>query len=144
MYICSVSPGQESFNSITRSYYRGAIACILTYDVTRRSSFDHLMRWVDDVTHFGSSDVRITLVGNKTDMEGRRVVSTTEGYDFATEHNMDFLEVSAKQALNVEEIFNVTARNVLDGINRGTVDISNEVQGAVGSHRRGCCDVIPP
>lgn len=86
------------------------------------------MRWFDDVSHFGSSDVRITLVGNKIDLEGRRAVSTKEGYDFATEHKMDFLEVSAKQAVNVEEIFNVTARNVLDGIHRGTVDINNEVQ----------------
>lgn len=80
------------------------------------------------MTSYGSEDVRITLVANKIDMEGRRVVSTKEGYDFATKHNMDFLEVSAKQAINVEEIFNVTARNVLDGIHRGTVDVANEVQ----------------
>lgn len=60
-------------------------------------------------------------------MEGKREVSTQEGLDYATKHGMEFLEVSAKQSVNVVEIFELTARNILDGINRGTIDITKEV-----------------
>mmetsp|Transcript_6317 Transcript_6317/g.10322 ORF Transcript_6317/g.10322 Transcript_6317/m.10322 type:complete len:211 (-) Transcript_6317:209-841(-) len=121
--------GQETFHSITRSYYRGAIACILVYDVTRRSSFEHLKKWFDDAASFGGSELKFTLVGNKIDKESQRVVSTKEGIDFANEHDMEFMEVSAKQVVNVTETFELTARNILDGINRGTIDTRNEVNG---------------
>jgi Ras-related protein Rab-2A len=40
--------GSESFQSITRSYYRGAAGALLVYDVTRRETFDHLTRWLDE------------------------------------------------------------------------------------------------
>lgn len=119
--------GQESFHSITRSYYRGAIACILVYDVTRRSSFDHLKNWYKDASTNGSSDLKFTLVGNKIDMNSSRVIGAEEGLDFATAHDMEYLEVSAKESINIAEIFECTARNVLDGVNRGTIDISKDV-----------------
>lgn len=36
--------GQEQYQSITRSYYRGAVAAMLVYDVTARKSFDCLLQ----------------------------------------------------------------------------------------------------
>lgn len=39
--------GQESFKSITRSYYKGSIAVLLVYDITKRDSFDNLNKWLD-------------------------------------------------------------------------------------------------
>ena len=41
--------GQESFRSITRSYYRGAICALLVYDVTRRYTFQNLVRWLEEM-----------------------------------------------------------------------------------------------
>jgi Ras-related protein Rab-2A len=41
--------GQESFKSITRSYYRGAAGALLVYDITRRDTFTHLTRWLEEV-----------------------------------------------------------------------------------------------
>ena len=38
--------GQESFRSITRSYYRGAAGALLVYDITRRDTFNHLTTWL--------------------------------------------------------------------------------------------------
>merc|ERR1712154_171315 len=40
--------GQESFRSITRSYYRGAAGALLVYDITRRDTFKHLTRWLEE------------------------------------------------------------------------------------------------
>jgi len=67
------------------------------------------------------------LIGNKSDLESRRAVSKEEGEQFAREHNLFYLETSAKTAANVEEAFVSTARDIYDKIQRGVFDVSNEV-----------------
>ena len=59
--------GQESFKSITRSYYRGAAGALLVYDITRRDTFTHLTRWLEEVRQNGNPDTTIMLIGNKSD-----------------------------------------------------------------------------
>ena len=97
--------GQESFKSITRSYYRGAAGALLVYDITRRDTFTHLTRWLEEVKQNGNPDMSIMLIGNKSDLDARRQVSTNEGEMFAREHGLIFMETSAKTAQNVEEAF---------------------------------------
>lgn len=65
--------GQESFRSITRSYYRGAAGALLVYDITRRETFNHLSRWLEEARQNGNPDMVIMLIGNKADMEARCV-----------------------------------------------------------------------
>ncbi|XP_044841116.1 ras-related protein Rab-2B isoform X3 [Mauremys mutica] len=57
--------GQESFRSITRSYYRGAAGALLVYDITRRETFNHLTSWLEDARQHSSSNMVIMLIGNK-------------------------------------------------------------------------------
>lgn len=64
--------GQESFKSITRSYYRGAICALLVYDITRRQTFINLMSWLEEMLEHGYSKMQIILVGNKCDLGDRR------------------------------------------------------------------------
>merc|ERR1712072_165860 len=45
--------GQESFRSITRSYYRGAAGALLVYDITRRETFTHLTSWLEESKQHG-------------------------------------------------------------------------------------------
>ena len=40
--------GQERFRAVTRSYYRGAAGALMVYDVTRRSTYNHLSSWLTD------------------------------------------------------------------------------------------------
>lgn len=60
--------GQESFRSITRSYYRGAAGALLVYDITRRETFDHLVSWLEDARQHANSNMTIMLIGNKADL----------------------------------------------------------------------------
>jgi Ras-related protein Rab-2A len=69
--------GQENFRSITRSYYRSAIGALLVYDITRRDTFEHLKGWLEEVKTNGNPFMEVLLVGNKNDLEDKRVVSTT-------------------------------------------------------------------
>ncbi|ELK02332.1 Ras-related protein Rab-2A [Pteropus alecto] len=96
--------GQESFRSITRSYYRGAAGALLVYDITRRDTFNHLTTWLEDARQHSNSNMVIMLIGNKSDLESRREVKKEEGEAFAREHGLIFMETSAKTASNVEEV----------------------------------------
>jgi Ras-related protein Rab-2A len=116
--------GQESFRSITRSYYRGASGALLVYDVTRRETFDHLRTWLDDARQVSNANMTIMLIGNKCDLETKRQVSVEEGQSFASEHGLVFLETSAKTAHNVDDAFMKTANVIYQKIQSGSLDPS--------------------
>mmetsp|Transcript_4879 Transcript_4879/g.7384 ORF Transcript_4879/g.7384 Transcript_4879/m.7384 type:complete len:214 (+) Transcript_4879:206-847(+) len=121
--------GQESFRSITRSYYRGAAGALLVYDITRRETFNHLTRWLEEARQNANANMVIMLIGNKLDLEHKRAVSFEEGQKFAEENGLIFLETSAKTAKNVEEAFVSTASQVYSNIENGIYDVTNEAHG---------------
>lgn len=67
--------GQESFKSVTRIFYRGAHCVFLTYDVTREETFVNLLDWLKEIKQHASEDVRVYLIGNKSEMEDQREVT---------------------------------------------------------------------
>lgn len=121
--------GQESFRSITRSYYRGAAGALLVYDITRRETFNHLARWLTEARQNSNSNMVVMLIGNKSDLEHRRAVSLDEGKQFAKENGLVFMETSAKTACNVENAFIQTAAGIYDKIQSGAYDVTNEAYG---------------
>jgi Ras-related protein Rab-2A len=121
--------GQESFRSITRSYYRGAAGALLVYDITRKETFDHLASWLEDARQHANPNMTIMLVGNKSDLSHRRAVSVEEGQEFARENGLLFLETSAKTSMNVDESFMETAKQIYDKVKQGTVDATNDSYG---------------
>lgn len=121
--------GQESFRSITRSYYRGAAGALLVYDITRRETFNHLTRWLEEARQNANQSMVIMLIGNKSDLDHRRQVTKEEGEKFAKEHGLIFLETSAKTAANVEEAFLHTAQKIYENITSGSMDVTNETHG---------------
>jgi len=117
--------GQENFRSITRSYYRGASGALLVYDVSRRDSYSHLGRWLEEARQHANPNTVIMLIGNKADLE-RREVSHEEGAQFAQANNLIFRETSAKTAQNVEEAFIQTARKIYENIQNNVYDLSSD------------------
>ncbi len=87
--------GQERFKVMTKSYYRGARACCIVYDITRRSSFSNIQTWAEQYINnnaLTSSSTQIMAIigilrrikiGNKSDMEHKREVQTYEGKELA-------------------------------------------------------------
>eukprot|EP00056_Hartaetosiga_gracilis_P020323 m.18788 g.18788 ORF g.18788 m.18788 type:complete len:219 (-) comp8359_c0_seq1:149-805(-) len=121
--------GQESFRSITRSYYRGAAGALLVYDITRRDTFQHLATWLEDAKAHSNPNMVIILVGNKSDLGEERQVSYEDGERFANQHGLMFLETSAKTSANVEEAFTSTAAKIYEKIQKNIFDASNEMDG---------------
>jgi Ras-related protein Rab-1A len=105
--------GQERFRTITTSYYKGAQAIIIVYDVTDKDSFDHLKNWMNDIDKFAKEGVMKVLVGNKSDLEQKRAVSVEQGKEFAKKYNIEFIETSAKDAFNINDLFLTTTKSFI-------------------------------
>uniref|UniRef100_A0A0D9XJ54 Ras-related protein Rab11D n=1 Tax=Leersia perrieri TaxID=77586 RepID=A0A0D9XJ54_9ORYZ len=95
----------DSYRAVTSAYYRGALGALLVYDITKRQSFDHIPRWLEELRGHADKNIVIMLVGNKSDLEDERAVSTEDAKEFAEKENLFFLETSALQATNVENAF---------------------------------------
>ena len=97
--------GQERFRTITNSYYKMSNGILLIYDITDRKSFEAIIYWIMQIDlHSNQNEVKI-LVGNKCDNNDRREVKFYEGYNFAEKYSIDFFEISAKENINVENLF---------------------------------------
>ncbi|KMU76990.1 GTP-binding protein SAS1 [Coccidioides immitis RMSCC 3703] len=104
--------GQERFRTITTAYYRGAMGILLVYDVTDERSFNNIRTWFSNVEQHASEGVHKMLIGNKCDWEEKRAVSTEQGQQLADELGIPFLEVSAKNNINVDKAFYTLASEI--------------------------------
>ncbi|XP_049314246.1 uncharacterized protein LOC105228016 isoform X2 [Bactrocera dorsalis] len=112
--------GQERFRSVTHTYYRDAHALLLLYDVTNKTTYDNIRAWLGEIRDYTQDDVVIVLIGNKADCSNsERQVKREDGERLAREHNVPFMETSAKTGLNVELAFSAVARQLKC---RGTVN----------------------
>uniref|UniRef100_A0A8D2B5C8 Ras-related protein Rab-35 n=1 Tax=Sciurus vulgaris TaxID=55149 RepID=A0A8D2B5C8_SCIVU len=93
-------------------YYRGTHGVIVVYDVTSAESFVNVKRWLHEINQ-NCDDVCRILVGNKNDDPERKVVETEDAYKFAGQMGIQLFETSAKENVNVEEMFNCITELVL-------------------------------
>ncbi|XXG48640.1 hypothetical protein AAC387_Pa02g3031 [Persea americana] len=97
--------GQERYRAVTSAYYRGAVGAMLVYDMTKRPSFDHVARWLEELRGHADKNIVIMLVGNKSDLKTLRAVPMEDAKEFAQRESLFFMETSALEATNVETAF---------------------------------------
>ncbi|KAJ2551677.1 GTPase Ryh1 [Coemansia sp. RSA 1933] len=113
--------GQERFRSLIPSYIRDSSVALVIYDITNRESFVQTTKWIEDVRAERGDEVIIVLVGNKTDLNDARQVSTEEGEKKSRDFNVMFMETSAKAGHNVKALFKNIAL-ALPGVDKGASD----------------------
>lgn len=101
--------GQERFSSITTSFYRGADAVFVMYDITSRASFNKVRKWFKGCTDVCGDEISGFVVGNKLDLERYREVDGVEGAELAQRLGLPHFETSAKDNTNVSEAFRQVA-----------------------------------
>ena len=104
--------GQERYRAVIAPYYRGAVGAIIVYDITKQQSFLNVQLWLNELKEHRDDSIVIMLVGNKSDLNHLRVVSTDEARAFAERRAIQFIETSALESTNVETAFH----NVVSGI----------------------------
>lgn len=98
--------GTEEYKSLREQWVRDGSAFVLIYSITSRASFNRLTKFWELVMEVkGKEQVVYFLVGNKCDLAGERMVTRAEGEGLARGMGCGFLEGSAKERRNVDEVF---------------------------------------
>ena len=134
--------GQDRFRAITKNYYKGANGIILIYDVTNKQSYENVKNWLTQIKEEANPNVIIYLTGNKIDVEENlRVITTEDGQKIAEEYQLLFKEASAKNGINVNEIFQELVEKIDETFSK--LEMPKGVQknklSNGGRGRKGCC-----
>lgn len=129
--------GQETYKSVTRSYFRGASGALLVFDLSRRQTFQHVTDWLNDLRQIAEPDIVVILVGNKADLaqqaDNKREVTKEEAEEWARRNGvMEYVETSAKSGENVEKAFMRVAERIFQNIQAGKYDLNDRRSGVKG------------
>ena len=103
--------GQEMYRSLISNFYRNASLAMMVYSIDSKESFIHINTWLKEVKIQSHPDVKIILIGNKSDLEDKRSVTYEEAKKFKEENQLlYFEETSAKTGINAKEAFNAAAK----------------------------------
>ena len=132
--------GQERFHALGPIYYRDADAALLVFDITDTDSFNRARNWVKELRKMVAgpalepwpvpepgheayaigaarsqvgSEIVLTLVGNKCDLERQRVVPRAQATEYAESVGAHYCETSAKQGRGIDDAFSSLARRLL-------------------------------
>ncbi|XP_074461835.1 ras-related protein Rab-22A isoform X1 [Larus michahellis] len=97
--------GQERFRALAPMYYRGSAAAIIVYDITKEETFSTLKNWVKELRQHGPPNIVVAIAGNKCDLNDVREVMEKDAKDYADSIHAIFVETSAKNAININELF---------------------------------------
>ena len=98
--------GQEIYRSLISSFYKNSSLAMMVYAINNKESFTHIESWLKEVKLQSNPDVKIFLIGNKSDLEEERKVSKEEANIFKEENGINFFsETSAKSGINAKEVF---------------------------------------
>ena len=112
--------GQERYRSITKAYYKEAVAALIVYDITKINSFKSVEKWLKELHDHAECEMAVGLIGNKCDLKSIRAVKTEDAAEFAQQNgntsnsflDMFFLETSALDSTNVELAFQKIAEGI--------------------------------
>lgn len=128
--------GQETYKSITRSYFRGASGALLVFDITRPATFTSCTQWLQDLRQIAEEGIVVILVGNKRDLAGEEVepnqrrVLRQEAEEWCRTNNVSYyVETSAKSGEGVERAFLEVAERIYRRIEAGKYDLNDRRSG---------------
>ncbi len=112
--------GQERMRAIASAYYRNANGALLIYDISSKDSFDKIAFWLKEIRENGNENLKVILLGNKSDLDADRQVPTEVAKLFAKEKGYYFMEVSAKTNSDdcVSKAFAELVRGIMVGLNK--------------------------
>lgn len=109
--------GQERFISMTRVYYKGALGCVVIFDITDSASFLSCRYWKQDLDKKAmlpnGRPIPCILLANKSDLS-QRAVSTDSIIKFSKANGfVMWMETSVKENRNIGEAMRILVQEIL-------------------------------
>ena len=108
--------GFERYRAISLIYAEKAHGIIFVYNVTSRTSFQNVDKWIEEACERCSKDTRLVLVGNKVELQSNIAVSTQEGQALADRHGMLFFETSKEDYGSIDRMFTALFNSIIASI----------------------------
>ncbi|KAM8820231.1 intraflagellar transport protein 27 homolog isoform 1-T2 [Eudromia elegans] len=106
------SAGKDLFSEMLEKLWEQPNVLCLVYDVTNEQSFNNCAKWLEKLrAQAAGMHLPGVLVGNKTDLVGRRVVEQKEAREWAEKHGLEYCEMSVKEMKNFEAPFHILAKS---------------------------------
>ena len=133
--------GQEKFRSIGLKYIKNCYGLLVVYSIIDRQSFEEVEFWIEQIKNgYNLSEYPFMIIGNKCDLENKRVVNKEEGEKIAKKYNIHFYETSAKEGINVKECFNDLLNQVFEKYHNEFVNVEKEeVKPVVAKKKKKGC-----
>ena len=98
--------GQEAYRSLITSFYRNSSLAILVYSIDNQNSYCNIESWLNEIKSQANPEIKIFLIGNKSDLDDQRQIHTDDAKLFSKEHAFNyFVETSAKTGFNAQAVF---------------------------------------
>jgi small GTP-binding protein len=108
---------QEMFKRFRKTYYQGAQASFIVFDLTNKDSFINVKKWFNELKQItGSREIPIVIVGNKSDLSEERKIDYQFAIKFVNElaietfeGGISYIETSALSGENINDAFTLVA-----------------------------------
>ena len=135
--------GQEQYRSLGPIYFRSSAGAILVFDLTNQKTFDSLDEWLTSFRNVGGENTVVIVVGNKSDLSDKRVISREQGEEWAQAHNCTYTETSALMGYGIKNLFKIFIDSLLSqsSVNENTPrqETQKELVEKQNTEKKGCC-----
>ena len=104
--------GQEKYRAMTKNLFLKTQGIVIIFDISNETSFINLKSWMNDIKEECSADIPMILVGNKLDLEDRRIIDKERAMEFAKNEKLEYIETSSKTGENINKALSLIIEKI--------------------------------